>query len=175
MENTTCDRGLASSLLEDANTFAKALSWRGFYDTLVQPEDVAQEALVRLFCVEREKMPNRGWLFKTVRSVACDAGRALAKERKYVVRGADLEFCCRESDVQAWALAQNEDREPNIMPHLKGVLTRLSPRLRQVLVLYSEGWSYLDIARTLGISIGTVRSRLHHARKKARLHLSEFC
>jgi RNA polymerase sigma-70 factor (ECF subfamily) len=40
---------------------------------------------------------------------------------------------------------------------------------RQVLILYAEhGFAYEEIAEALNISIGTVKSRLHHAKKNLR-------
>ena len=46
------------------------------------------------------------------------------------------------------------------------MLAGLSPRQRDVLLLYA--WAeleYEEIAQALGLPIGTVRSRLHRARK----------
>jgi RNA polymerase sigma-70 factor (ECF subfamily) len=41
--------------------------------------------------------------------------------------------------------------------------------MRNVLVLFElEGFSIDEVSRTLGISRGTVKSRLHYARKKLR-------
>jgi RNA polymerase sigma-70 factor (ECF subfamily) len=48
-------------------------------------------------------------------------------------------------------------------------LDRLSPEHREVLVLrFLEGMSYEDIARVTGGRIGTVRSRLHYAKRALR-------
>ena len=45
----------------------------------------------------------------------------------------------------------------------------VSPKMRSVLVLFEiEGYSIEEVARTLGISRGTVKSRLHYARRKLR-------
>jgi len=52
---------------------------------------------------------------------------------------------------------------------------KLSQKHREVLVLRElEGLSYQEIADTVGISIGTVMSRLHHARKKMQERLSRY-
>jgi RNA polymerase sigma factor (sigma-70 family) len=55
-----------------------------------------------------------------------------------------------------------------------GTLARLDPDQRDVLFLYA--WaelSYDEIAMTLGVPIGTVRSRLSRARAQLRSELSE--
>jgi RNA polymerase sigma-70 factor (ECF subfamily) len=47
------------------------------------------------------------------------------------------------------------------------LLDQLSPALRAALVLRElEGMEYADVARTLGVPIGTVRSRLNAARSQ---------
>ncbi|MFC4122817.1 RNA polymerase sigma factor [Nonomuraea zeae] len=62
--------------------------------------------------------------------------------------------------------AQKEDRR------LAGALTLLSSADRDVLLLVALGeLAYEEVAEALGIPIGTVRSRLHRARKQARAAL----
>ncbi|TMR93941.1 RNA polymerase sigma factor [Nonomuraea basaltis] len=59
--------------------------------------------------------------------------------------------------------AQGRERE------LAGALASLPRGHRDVLLLVAwEDMSYEEVARALDISVGTVRSRLHRARKKAR-------
>ncbi|MBU2662427.1 RNA polymerase sigma factor [Actinoplanes bogorensis] len=55
---------------------------------------------------------------------------------------------------------------------LAGALARLSPGERDVLTLISQAQlSYPEVAEALGIPVGTVRSRLHSARKRLRAAL----
>ncbi|TDE59734.1 RNA polymerase sigma factor [Nonomuraea mesophila] len=62
--------------------------------------------------------------------------------------------------------AQKEDRR------LAGALTGLSRGDRDVLLLVALGeLAYEEVAEALGIPVGTVRSRLHRARKKAKAAL----
>jgi RNA polymerase sigma factor (sigma-70 family) len=52
---------------------------------------------------------------------------------------------------------------------VQDALDRLPASQRQTLALYTEAeLSYPEIADVMGISIGTVRSRLFHARKNLR-------
>ncbi|MBX9721150.1 MAG: sigma-70 family RNA polymerase sigma factor, partial [Candidatus Obscuribacterales bacterium] len=43
---------------------------------------------------------------------------------------------------------------------------KLPPEQRSVIELYANGWTYAEIAELQGLPAGTVRSRLHYARKK---------
>lgn len=62
--------------------------------------------------------------------------------------------------------AQEEDRR------LAGALTGLSKGDRDVLLLVAVGeLAYEEVSEALGIPVGTVRSRLHRARKKAKAAL----
>ena len=58
---------------------------------------------------------------------------------------------------------------------VRGVVGRLLPEQRMVIVLrYTEGLSYEDIAAILGCSTGTVASRLNRAHKVLERRLSHL-
>jgi RNA polymerase sigma-70 factor (ECF subfamily) len=62
----------------------------------------------------------------------------------------------------AKALSDKELRE-----QIRGALSKLSPAHRAVLVMREvDGLSYQEMADQAGVSIGTIMSRLFHARKK---------
>lgn len=56
---------------------------------------------------------------------------------------------------------------------VRAAMGKLNPEQRSCLVLREiEGLSYAEIAETVGISIGTVRSRIHRARSQVRAMVS---
>jgi RNA polymerase sigma-70 factor, ECF subfamily len=58
---------------------------------------------------------------------------------------------------------------------IREAMDKLSPNHRQILVLRElEGLSYQEIADVVGISIGTVMSRLFHARKNMQMRLAPY-
>ncbi len=126
-------------------------------------EDVAQEALLQVY----RALPNfrgdssfRTWLYRIVIN-CCHAKRRKeqatteateeqeegrsANEETFGLEGADKVYAIR------WALARLPDD------------LRVTFLLREV-----DGFTYGEIAETLGIPIGTVESRLHRARKQLR-------
>ncbi|MEV4758206.1 RNA polymerase sigma factor [Micromonospora sp. NPDC049559] len=58
---------------------------------------------------------------------------------------------------------------------ISAVLAKLSPGERDVLLLFAwEQLSYAEVAQALDIPVGTVRSRLHSARKRMRTALPDL-
>ena len=55
------------------------------------------------------------------------------------------------------------------MERIHAALDELAPEHREVLVLrYVEDMTYEEIARVVGCEVGTVRSRLHYAKRALR-------
>ena len=80
-----------------------------------------------------------------------------------------------ERDRRAWPV---EDQvlarlpapgDPELRTDVRDVLTRLTPRLRAVLLLRDlHGYSEEDAAALLDLPVGTIKSRLHRARESFR-------
>ena len=88
----------------------------------------------------------------------------------------------RRSKIRMEALPEEYDRVPadtpdpqqifdatNLDPDLQRALDSLAPDFRAAVVLCDiEGLSYEEIAATLGVKLGTVRSRIHRGRQSIR-------
>jgi RNA polymerase sigma-70 factor (ECF subfamily) len=73
-----------------------------------------------------------------------------------------------EADPLEWLL--DEERRELV----RQALGRLARRDAEILLLkYSEGWSYRELAARLGISTSAVEARLHRARARLRSQLAE--
>ena len=66
----------------------------------------------------------------------------------------------REFNPEAWM----EEQETRRL--LQDILSKLSDEHRETLILWSEGAEYKEIAEQQDISIGTVKSRIHYAKKR---------
>jgi len=77
-----------------------------------------------------------------------------------------------ESDDGPPEWAVDRDR---IGPLLDKAMEQLSPDQRTLLLLHDvDGWRQDDLARVLGIAVGTVKSRLHRSRAMLKKHLQQM-
>jgi RNA polymerase sigma-70 factor (ECF subfamily) len=106
------------------------------------------------------------WLFRIVVNCSIDLRR---RERQRAGRQGqsiqNLHEGTEPADESSSPLASAETSE--LGENVQSAIARLSPKLRAILVLrYLEGLSYDEIAETLEVQLGTVKSRL------ARAHLA---
>ena len=130
--------------------------------------DVAQDALMRFFATLdrfQEDRPVRPYLLRIVRNRSMDLWR-----RRRIRRAESL-------DAGELPLQIADDRPGPEETTRRGELRRrvwrgvsqLAPAKREILVLRDyHDLAYVEIAKVLGIPIGTVMSRLHAARKALR-------
>jgi RNA polymerase sigma factor (sigma-70 family) len=144
-----------------------AFSWRLVKDE--SAEDVVQAVFLRVVQVASSFDPHaasaRPWLF----GIAV----RLVRERRRSFRRFAAMLHARFTAVQP------RDRAPfEPLDHrrdLEHALDRLTEAKRVVLLLAEvEGFTCEEISRMLSISVGTVWTRLHHARKELRAHLGEL-
>lgn len=133
-------------------------------------EDLTQETFVRVFRSLHTYTPGtfEGWLSRITTNLFFDLVR-----RRRRVRFDPL------SDEAAARLAAL-DPSPDTAYHdrlfeadVQSALDELSPDFRAAVVLADiEGLSYEEVAATLGIKLGTVRSRIHRGRAALRAALA---
>jgi RNA polymerase sigma-70 factor (ECF subfamily) len=152
--------------------------WRLVHHVLRDREeawDCAQEAFVRAYQSLgkfRGQSAFYTWLFRIAMNLATDRLRA---------RGAQARAFGRERvPEEEWS---NRAPDPALPPdeaaasaerraRIARALESLPPKARTIIMLSDvEGLSYREIADVLDVPIGTVMSRLHHARKRLRAAL----
>lgn len=143
-------------------------------------DDIVQETFIGLYRHIREIDPPhmlRPYLFRIARNRSYDA---LRRQGRYAQIGIDED---EDDPVQvrvAFDLAQYhtppEDAAGWLLLYMevRAAIDRLPELQRQALILYAEeGMSYAEIARVMEVSIGTVKSRLFHAKRGLRDRLSD--
>ncbi|GAB2659290.1 hypothetical protein GCM10027068_44170 [Prescottella soli] len=132
-------------------------------------EDLTQDTFIRVFRSLQNYQPGtfEGWLHRITTNLFLDMVR-------------------RRNRIRMEALPEDYDRVPSdspnpeqiyhdarLAPDLQSALDSLAPEFRAAVVLCDiEGLSYEEIGATLGVKLGTVRSRIHRGRQALREHLA---
>jgi len=132
-------------------------------------EDLTQETFIRVFRSVQNYQPGtfEGWLHRITTNLFLDMVR-------------------RRGRIRMDALPEDYDRVPSEQPNpeqiyhdsrlgpdLQAALDSLPPEFRAAVVLCDiEGLSYEEVGATLGVKLGTVRSRIHRGRQALRDHLA---
>ncbi|HWZ27551.1 MAG TPA: sigma-70 family RNA polymerase sigma factor [Gemmatimonadales bacterium] len=120
-------------------------------------EDLAQEAFARAL-THRPENP-RGWLFVVAANMARDEARRAARERRHLTLLAAEPQEDRPSPEEA---LDDESRRRRV----REALEQLTPRDREVLLLWDAGLSYDEIAAQTGLARTAVGTTLARARRR---------
>ncbi|HVX95736.1 MAG TPA: sigma-70 family RNA polymerase sigma factor [Polyangia bacterium] len=169
------DRAALNRLLTDARPRLVAVAMRIVRDR-DDAEDVVQEALLKV-CRSLTRFEGRSafstWLHRIVVNAALDRLRRhqARRERHSIDEERDLQPT--EADLVDEQTPERVVSRRETGAFVRGALARLSPSHREVLERREfDGESYSDLARIVRCPIGTVMSRLHHARHKLALELA---
>lgn len=160
-------------VMREAKRMAKRYGRVGVLDA----DDVAQAAIVKMLKRTQKSPLSNSWLFAVVRSTAFDALRKHCREARYLTSFAEPDCfgsVYERADQDGYVplglttyMPHDEDDSDERLSCVQEVVSQLKEPLRDVLLLYAQGLTYEAIAAKTNVSIGTVRSRLHHARKQA--------
>lgn len=113
------------------------------------------------------------WLLRVVGNAALDLGRQRGRREMHSLDRPERPDAVPEQLLRMEDHGRNIDQE-DLRGQLTEALARLPEAQRQTFVLFADaGLSYREVAETLGISIGTVMSRLFYARQRLRALLTE--
>jgi RNA polymerase sigma-70 factor, ECF subfamily len=159
------DMAAFETLFERHNRRVYSLCLRMTQNTS-EAEDLAQEVFIQLF---RKIGSFRGESAFTTWLHRLTVNQVLMHFRK---RSVKLERTTEEGDTPVQIVRGTEN--PNKMPvldriSLEKALKQLPPGYRSVFVLHDiEGHEHDEIAKILGVAVGTSKSQLHKARMKLR-------
>ena len=135
-------------------------------------EDLVQETFLRAY----QGLPNFDgraslgtWLYRIATNLCIDHQRRRARRVLTVSYSTHDD---EDGEATEWDFPDQQTPNPleaalnrELEAVVEEAIGKLSPKLKTVLLLYDvEELSYEEIARVLGIPIGTVKSRLNHAR-----------
>lgn len=131
-------------------------------------EDLTQETFIRVFRSLKSYQPGtfEGWLHRITTNLFLD----MVRRRNRIRMEALPEDYERVAGKELTPEQAVEDA--NLDPALQRALDDLGPDFRVAVVLCDVvGMSYEEIADTLGVKMGTVRSRIHRGRSQLRASL----
>ena len=136
-----------------------------FVGNVDEAEDLSQEVFIKVFrsLGTFDRRANfQTWLYSVTRNLCIDHYRALRKEREAMNRDLDIDVLAPAShDRNPHQLLESQDQAAL----LRRALDRLPEALRTAVVLRDlQELSYEDIARTLDLPDGTVKSRISRGR-----------
>lgn len=120
-------------------------------------EDLAQEAFARALVHKPDNA--RGWLFVVAANMARDDARRAARERRH------LTLLRAEPQTSEPSLDDALHAETE-RGHVRAALEQLTPRDREVLLLWDAGLSYDEIAAQSGLARGAIGTTLARARRR---------
>ena len=133
----------------------------------VQARDVVQDTFLALCRAERAEIEDRlaPWLFVVCRNRAIDAQRE--RRRLTPLNG-------HESGASPDPSAQDGVEQSESLTQVQRIVAQLPAKQRQVLILkFSAGMSYKQIAEVMELTVSHVGVLLHNAIKNVRARLGE--
>ena len=147
-------------------------------DDPVEAEDLTQDVFVKVFRKVdgfREDCSFKTWLYRIAANESSNRRRWFSRHRSREVAepvddSTQNSFAERLADPGRSPFDQIQHREHRDI--LIDALRTLDPRYREAVVLRDiAGFSYNEIAETLGISLGTVKSRILRGREALKRYL----
>jgi RNA polymerase sigma-70 factor, ECF subfamily len=134
-------------------------------------EDLVQETYLRAwrsFATFTPGSNSKAWLFRILRNTYADLVRAASR----AVRTTSAPDAVEQISV-ATEMPETLIDARLVAAPLQRALAAVPDRFRPCVILVDlRGWSYVEVARRLGIPKGTVMSRLHRARAAMRRALT---
>jgi RNA polymerase sigma-70 factor (ECF subfamily) len=173
-----CGRGDESAWRELVTLYTRrvfALAYR-FTGRADQAEDLTQEIFVKVYQNLERYDGNTGafsgWLMAVARNHAIDHYRRQREERERRVDEPVILELAPASDENPLRALEREERARLVHRGLRS----LRAELREPLILFDlQGVPYEDIAKSLGVPLGTVKSRINRGRlelaKRVRSHM----
>lgn len=134
--------------------------------------DLVQDTLLKAvtyFNNFREGTNLKGWLYTIMKNTFINNYRRIVKTNTFITK---------EEEISAVNLmvsaSKNKGEDKFVMEDINTALSALSDDYYIPFTMYFEGYKYHEISEHLNIPIGTVKTRIHVARKVMKKTLSAY-
>ena len=135
--------------------------------------DLSQEAFIRVYNARRrydKSHPFYAWFYTILRNLARNHIRKRSVRLEYAARTKRIHKRNTEVSESPECIAEADEAKTAVWHAIE----KLSYEHREIIILrHFEDMSYDEIAKLLGIAVGSVMSRLYYARRKLRELLGE--
>ena len=145
---------------------------RNFTKDQDDANDLVQDTLLKAityFKNFREGTNLKGWLYTIMKNTFINNYRRITKSNSFITK---------EEEISATHLVhsatKNLGENKFTMEDINSALTSLSEDYYTPFTMYFEGYKYHEISEHLSIPIGTVKTRIHVARKAMKKTLSVY-
>jgi len=135
-------------------------------------DDLVQETLVKAIRYEskyEEGTNLHGWLFTIMRNTFINNYRSLTRKATVMASNIDL-----QQHVTIRSSSLNGGEAKFLMQDVNKALKNLDPAYSVPFLRFFEGYKYHEIAKEINIPIGTVKTRIHIARRILKAQLKMY-
>lgn len=135
-------------------------------------EDLIQETMYKALRNQdkfAEGSNLKAWLFTIMRNIFINNYR-VKKRRNTVMDGSDNQFMLNSGGPTV----VNESTNNLLKEDIEEALSKVKADIRVPFMMYYKGYKYQEIADILNLNLGTVKSRIFHARKAIQTELKEL-
>jgi RNA polymerase sigma-70 factor, ECF subfamily len=135
---------------------------RGYESDADRQRDLLQEMHIELWRSLKgfdHRCGLRTWVYRVANNVGADH---LAKRRKVSERLVELEALSVDPTAQA---GEAQERRREELAELQSLIHRLAPLDRQIILLYLEGATAMEIADVTGLTPGNTATKIHRIKK----------
>ncbi len=135
-------------------------------------EDLLQDTMLKAFS-NKEKFQEgtnlKGWLFTIMKNIFINKYRRAMKSRIFN-DDTDNQFYINSASNTSG----NDGESALVLGDINKAIDKLSDNLRTPFMMSFTGYKYEEIADTLRIPLGTVKVRIHNARKELMVQLKDY-
>lgn len=111
----------------------------------------------------------KGWLYTIMKNTFINNYRRMVKSNGFIDKSDEI-----SNYNLAYSATKNQGENWFVMSDIKNALAKLSPEYYVPFNMYFEGYRYHEISDHLEIPIGTVKTRIHMARKLLKSKLKVY-
>ena len=145
---------------------------RNFTSDYEDANDLVQDTILKAvtyFKNFKEGTNLKGWLYTIMKNTFINNYRRIVKTNSFITKDEDI-----SNANLLLSASSNQGESKFVMEDIHEALSSLSEEYYIPFSLYFEGFKYHEISEHLNIPIGTVKTRIHVARKLMKRSLSAY-